>query len=371
MVWLWLSMAEEQGVINMTQHYADYLQLDKILSAQAPVSAQVGKEKHDEMLFIIVHQAHELWFKQILYELDSIISILSNDKIDDSKMLTLVKRLQRITVIQNLLIEQISALDTMTPMDFLEFRDLIVPASGFQSLQFRLLEIKLGIMRTNHQMHCLHADEVRSITQAKEHDTLFHSIETWLERTPFINSHEFVFWKEYKQAVFDSIEHDKKLILDANIAADDEKQQRLNELDATRQRFAAFFDKESYQQLIDKGERRLSFKASTAALFIFLYRDHPVLQLPYQILSSLISIDELLSRWRSKHLLMVQRMIGAKMGTGGSSGVAYLEIGLRNQVFADLTSLSTFMVKSSALPELPQNIRHELGFTYHSDEGHR
>lgn len=353
---------------NATQHYADYLQLDKILNAQNPVSAQLGQAKHDETLFIIVHQAHELWFKQIIFELDSIMELLSYDTVDDSVLLTLVKRLQRITVIQKLLIQQLEVLDTMTPMDFLEFRDMIVPASGFQSMQFRLLECKLGILRKNHQLHCLKSNEVQELQQTQSQTTLFNEIEAWLERTPFIKQNDFVFWKEYKQAVIDSLEQDKELIRQTDLVNEEERKQRLNDLSLTQQRFNAFFDKDCYQQFIDSGERRLSFKASSAALFIFLYRENPALQLPYQILSLLITLDEYLSRWRSKHILMVQRMIGAKMGTGGSAGIAYLEIGLKNQIFADLTSLSTFMVKSSSLPELPVSVSQQLGFNYQPQE---
>jgi tryptophan 2,3-dioxygenase len=349
-------------------NYSDYLQLDKILSAQKPISQVKGDEKHEEMLFIIVHQAHELWFKQILYELDSINALFSHDIINDTKMLTLVKRLQRINVIQRLLLEQLETLNTMTPMDFLEFRDLIIPASGFQSVQFRQLEIKLGVKRKKPQLHCLIKEQIDVLEKAGRENSLFFLVEKWLERTPFINNDEFVFWKEYKRAVLQAIEHDRQLVLTHKLGAKEEQAQRLAELKATEKRFQAFFDEKSYQQLIDNNERRMSFKASSAALFIFLYRMHPILQLPYQILSSLIQIDENLSTWRSKHILMVQRMIGTKIGTGGSSGVAYLQEGLKQQVFYDLTSLSTFMVSSSALPKLPATTKHLLGFSYHHDE---
>src|SRR4051812_27669281 len=128
-------------------YYTDYLQLDKILDAQHPESFKTNNDAaHDEMLFIIIHQAYELWFKQIIFEMDYVTGVLKKEKIDDnSEDLNLVRhRLKRINTIFELLNQQISILHTMTPLDFLSFRDLLIPASGFQSVQFRLIETKLG-----------------------------------------------------------------------------------------------------------------------------------------------------------------------------------------------------------------------------------
>lgn len=126
---------------SATPYYADYLQLDKILNAQSLRSAEYGKPAHDEMLFIIVHQTFELWFKQILHELDSVRAMFRAERIDEKNIGVAVSRLLRITEIQKVMISQFQILETMTPLDFLEFRDLLSPASGFQSVQFRLLEI--------------------------------------------------------------------------------------------------------------------------------------------------------------------------------------------------------------------------------------
>src|SRR3954451_24353333 len=138
--------------MQKVMYYADYLKLDSLLNCQHLQSQQQGNEPaHDEMLFIIVHQAAELWFKQILFELDFIRSVFSKEKINDnSEDLNLVRhRLNRIVKIHELLNQQVSILDTMTPLDFLEFRNLLMPASGFQSVQFRLLEARLGLNMNN------------------------------------------------------------------------------------------------------------------------------------------------------------------------------------------------------------------------------
>ena len=136
-----------------SMYYGTYLQLEKILDSQYPVSFNNPNETpaHDEFLFIVIHQAYELWFKQILFELDYCISVFDKGTINDnSEDLNLVRhRLRRITKIIQLLNNQVDILDTMTPLDFLEFRNLLTPSSGFQSRQFRLIEAKLGLQMDN------------------------------------------------------------------------------------------------------------------------------------------------------------------------------------------------------------------------------
>ena len=125
-------------------YYHDYLQLDRLLSCQQPESEQLGRDAHDELLFIIVHQAYELWFKQILHELDAVLGIFAG-VVADRDMLRAVGHLHRVAEIERLLLHQVDVLETMTPLDFLDFRDLLVPASGFQSVQFRIIENRLGV----------------------------------------------------------------------------------------------------------------------------------------------------------------------------------------------------------------------------------
>jgi tryptophan 2,3-dioxygenase len=124
-------------------YYKDYLQLDKILNAQETEST----DAHDEMLFIVIHQAYELWFKQVLYEVNSVIDLFKKPEIqDNSPDLYMVNhRLSRVVTILKVLVQQIDIMETMTPLDFLDFRDLLRPASGFQSVQFKLLEAGLGL----------------------------------------------------------------------------------------------------------------------------------------------------------------------------------------------------------------------------------
>ena len=125
--------------------YKKYLQLDKVLNSQELRSKVLDSPVHDEMLFIIIHQIYELWFKQIIFEIDSVVKYFDSDSINEISINTIVSRLERINDIQKITIKQINILESMTPMDFLEFRDLLNPASGFQSLQFRIIENLLGL----------------------------------------------------------------------------------------------------------------------------------------------------------------------------------------------------------------------------------
>lgn len=351
-------------------YYSDYLQLDKLLDAQSLESAKVGNPAHDEMLFIVVHQAYELWFKQILFEIDSIIEMLSDDVVDDRQIGIIVSRLDRVHKIQRLMIGKIDVLETMTPLDFMEFRDLLVPASGFQSVQFKMLEIRLGLKR---EMR-LPADQEFIISRMSEKDrktletfeqqpSLLETTQKWLERFPFLEFEGFNFWREYESSVEKMLAKERTIIEDNPTLPDVVREHQLRELDATNTRFHAILDESKFNELQKEGEFRFSHQATLAAIFIHLYRDEPMLQLPFRYLTCLVEIDELLTTWRSRHAIMVHRMLGSRIGTGGSSGHEYLSrTAQKNRVFTDLFNLSTFLIRRSSLPKLPEEVMKALDF---------
>ena len=127
--------------------YSSYLQLDTLLGCQRPESAKGGAPAHDELLFIVTHQTYELWFKQILHELDAVLVTMRQPAVPERDLAQVLHWLERIVAIQRVLVQQIDVLETMTPLDFLDFRDLLAPSSGFQSVQFRHLENRLGLDR--------------------------------------------------------------------------------------------------------------------------------------------------------------------------------------------------------------------------------
>lgn len=353
-------------------YYSDYLQLEKLLSSQNPKSAEYGRPAHDEMLFIVVHQAYELWFKQILHELDSVVQLFEKNYVDEKNIGLAVGRLIRVTEIQKVLIDQLRILETMTPMDFLEFRDFLVPASGFQSIQFRLIENKLGLKHNQRLQYNespyysrLSKEHQNHLKNSEQQKSLLELLEKWLERTPFLELGRFNFWKDYRQAVTNMLQNDKTIIENNSTLSENEKTQQIRQLESTLENFEALFEENKHNELIKEGHRRLSHRATQAALLIFLYRDQPILHLPYRLLTALIDIDELFTAWRYRHVLMVQRMIGTKIGTGGSSGYQYLKAtSEQHKVFTDFFNLSTFLIPRSALPKLPDEVQQNLGYYY-------
>jgi tryptophan 2,3-dioxygenase len=353
-------------------YYSDYLQLDTLLSSQKPKSDEYGKPAHEEMLFIIVHQAYELWFKQILHEIDSINKMFAEDKVDETNIGVAVSRLHRITEIQKLLIEQLRVLETMTPLDFLEFRDFLIPASGFQSFQFRLIENKLGLsdekrIQYNNidYLNTLEEQHRNLIMETVKNPSLRELVEKWLERTPFLNSENFNFWQSYKEAVDKMLEHDRDIIVNNPTLTEKKRDFQIKNIELTRENYDALFDEAKHNELVKEGKRHLSNKAMLAAIFINLYRDEPILHMPFMFLNLLVEMDELFTEWRYRHALMVHRMIGAKIGTGGSSGHQYLMSTVdKHRVFTDLFNLSTYLIPRSELPKLPESLVKELGFNF-------
>lgn len=248
--------------------YGSYLKVDELLDLQRPLSSPAH---HDEMLFIVIHQVYELWFKQLLHEIRAVMRDL-----DEERLLPVAKHFRRIHTIQRLLEQQIDVLETMTPQEFNAFRDNLNPASGFQSIQFREMEFLCGVRRT---------------------DTL-----KYIQTTP-----------------------------------------------AHRERLQALLETPSLYDKVKNVLRRRGFKTETHEELIESYRtiysdpaNHYDL---YLLLEDLIEFDERLLLWRGRHIRMVERMIGAKKGTGGSLGAAYLATTLENRFFPELWEVRTYLGK--------------------------
>lgn len=339
-------------------YYKDYLQLDKILGAQEPESDKKGVEAHDEMLFIVIHQAYELWFKQVLYELDSIIKLLSEPTINDNDqtLQVVVHRGRRIIEILRLLVDQLNVMETMSSLDFLDFRDLLRPASGFQSIQWKELEAKLGLLYENrhgkqYYVSQLRPEDVGRVKDVEKQTNLLDLLNAWLERMPYFEDpivwqersagakpENHPFWAEYRQKYTGGLLEMEKGNAD-------------------------FLDKILFGKE-ENEKRRLSAKACRSALFINLYRGFPLLHLPYELMVSLLEIDELMATWRMRHVNMVFRMIGSRVGTGNSSGHGYLKAAMdKHYIYKELAELNGLLVPRKDLPELPDELEKMLGFS--------
>ncbi|CAF3427593.1 unnamed protein product [Rotaria sp. Silwood1] len=207
--------------------------------------------------------------------------------------------LNRCVKIWNILLDQFQLLETMTPIEFLEFRDYIIPASGFQSLQFRLIEFKLGLndklrhhYHENYFTHVMFKNQqAEELKNAASEQSLLALLERWLEQVYDSTSFDFL----ENGISFDSV----------NIEAENLRRQFSNMLNQTQ-----------YAQLKLMNERRMSHKAMLAALMISVYHQQPCFQQAYQMLYLLMDIDALIANWRQKHIQLVQRHIGRKPGTG-------------------------------------------------------
>lgn len=332
-------------------YYSEYLQLEKLLSSQTTESGKEGIKADDEMMFIIIHQTYELWFKLVIHELDVVAKILKQKEISNNSpdIYNAVHRIKRVCTILNVCVDQMGVVETMTPLDFLDFRDLLRPASGFQSIQFKIVEAKLGLTYDKrhgkgYYLTQLNENDINRVKQAEADESLLVLLNRWLERMPFADDPTYwggneasSFWKLYDKAYADSLNETEKANLET---------------------YNMLFGDTTYPE-----DRGFSKKANKSALFIMLYRDYPMLHLPFELLSTLLEIDQLMSMWRHRHIHMVQRTIGKRTGTGGSTGAEYLKAAADSHyIFKEMAELSSFLLPRNSLPQLPTQLQQDLGF---------
>ena len=257
--------------------YAGYLQLDTLLSAQKPLS---DPPHHDELLFIVQHQTSELWMKLVIHELRGAIAALREDRVDPC-----LKMLARVKQIQRQLTEQWSVLETLTPSEYLEFRHVLGPASGFQSLQYRLIEFLLGNKN---------ADMLRVFA----HDPDGHA--------------------ELRQALESPSLYDEFL------------------------RYLARRGHDIPAALLEREWARPHERASALiAVYKRIYENTDEFWGEYHLCEQLVDVETNFQLWRFRHVRTVERIIGYRRGTGGSSGVAFLRQALDLTFFPELFEVRT------------------------------
>jgi len=413
----------EQDGVNLLPEsggdsYSEYLQLDQLLNAQDLASSKDGRTVHDEHLFIVTHQTYELWFKQILFEIDSVREIfmegelkqaekeastqldhmkghnhspqngkvanggstapptnhkqatqqqLPDAPVDESKMLTIINRIQRVAMILKLLVDQVAILETMTPLNFMDFRGYLVAASGFQSLQFRIIENKLGVKLENRvkynqanyqEIFKGKPEELTRLLASESEPSLSQCVQKWLERTPGLEEDGFNFPKKFKQVIEKIFSSEMEKIKSETNEV--QRNYKVAQLRKKRVMFDSLFDPVVHESLLARGERRFTLRALQGALMICLYSKQPRFHQPHQLLMILMDIDSLITKWRYNHVIMVQRMLGSQqMGSGGSSGYQYLRSTLsdRYKIFLDLFNMSTFLIPQDQIPPLTSDMK--------------
>jgi tryptophan 2,3-dioxygenase len=254
--------------------YSSYLKLDELLSLQRPISD--GPE-HDETLFIVIHQVYELWFKEILHELDYLETLLARS--DTPRAL---HTLRRVLTILKVVVAQIDVLETMTPLEFLSFRERLESGSGFQSFQFRELEFVLGLKRREAiERYPEGSEGRRRLERRMPQPTLWDAFLGYLAARGFP-------------------------VPAASLARD--------------------------------VTAPVTATAELHPVLIDIYRRDPEVS---ALCERLVDLDEGIQEWRYRHVKMVQRTIGTKRGTGGSQGAAYLMTTLDRPCFPDLWAIRT------------------------------
>lgn len=252
--------------------YTSYLRVDDLIGLQNLLS---NPPRHDEMLFIVIHQVFELWFKQLLHELDAIVG-----RLQAGEALGAQRLFRRCIEIERVLIQQLTVLETMAPNDFLTFRDHLMPASGFQSAQFRFLEAVCGERNDSYKRFLPEGTEAR----------------TEMDRRLGAATLTDAFYSMLRGRGF-------------TLASGDSEEARVARV---RELTGIYHTPDSHYDI-------------------------------YLLCEAMVEFDELFTLWRVHHVQMVERMIGSKPGTGGSTGVAYLRQTLERKFFPELWELRTYL----------------------------
>jgi tryptophan 2,3-dioxygenase len=365
-------MSEPAAPSVQVPNYWDYLGLDRLLALQGGLEGPDDVAEPDELLFIITHQAYELWFKQVLRELRLAIRHLGDGILAEEEVPLVVHHLRRVATIMRLAVGQFEVMETLTPQDFLGFRDKLVPASGFQSFQMREMEILLGLEDEQREkygetdaLEHIRALAERSpagalawgqISKAREDAaagrTLRATLYRWLSRTPIeASSPEHPgdsdvvdgFLSRYQAAYSAWQQSQKDRLASAGITTGDELDKRFARTSEAARRFLRAEDLPEDQ----RAERR---RARAGLLFIESHRSLPLLAWPRVLIDAVVEVEEQFVLFRHRHARMVERVIGRRVGTGGSSGVEYLDRTTRARVFGDLWAVRTLQMPARALP---------------------
>jgi tryptophan 2,3-dioxygenase len=249
--------------------YSDYLKLDRLLALQEP-----GRD-HDELLFIVIHQTYEMWFKEVLHELDRIRMLLAANDLPRAG-----HGMKRVLTVLKVLVAQVDILETMTPLEFLSFRERLEAGSGFQSAQFRELEFVLGLKRRG------------AVVQFPEGSPERERLERRYAEPGL--------WDWFAKFLSDCRYPVPTDVLDRDVTKPPEPSPGM-------------------QQVL-----------------VAIYRGDPALA---EFCERLVDLDEGVQEWRYRHVKMVERTIGTKSGTGGSSGAEYLRTTLLRPAFPDLWAI--------------------------------
>lgn len=344
--------------------YWEYLGLKELLSLQGGISGDEKNLSQDEVVFIAVHQVYELWLKLMLRDLESARNLFAQEHVPDDALSGVSRLLARVRTILEIAAEHFRLVETITPRDFLQFRDNLFPASGGQSVQFREIEILFGLEDSDRIPYLgkgTYQDVLREpdgsegwvLARVKarlaDRPTLKEAIDEWLYRTPIDGSKPD---EDGDAAVVDGFIDS---YLKSHAGAMDQLKQRVPSLvrtDEEAEQLRARYDRavegaEEFLRALDvpEDERARRRRIRSAALFIEVFRELPLLAWPREVVDGLVAVEQAYIVFRQRHARMVERLIGRRVGTGGSTGVDFLDKGANYRVFRDLWAARTILVR--------------------------
>jgi tryptophan 2,3-dioxygenase len=358
--------------------YWDYIRVEPLLALQIGSAESEAELSNDEVMFIVVHQIDELWFKLVLREMVTVRDLFAWAPVPEQALASAVRGIRRMEAILRQLASHFALMETMTTRDYLGFRDKLAGASGFQSAQMREIEILMGLADSER----VPLGHDRSyLTALKEHDgtespalrrvharlddkpTLRDAVLEWIHRTPIQGSTPVqaddaaqvrVFIEAYLAMHARAVERGLQLARAQSLAPADlhrlEERAR-GEIEHARSYLFARDIPETSEASTKERERESRIRA--ALVFIECYRELPLLAWPREVLDGLTSFEQAFVIFRQRHARMVERMIGRRTGTGGSSGVDYLDsTALQYRVFHELWAVRTILVRAQDLPRL-------------------
>lgn len=350
--------------------YWDYIKVEELLALQGGLEPTDATLANDEVLFITVHQIDELWFKLVLRELVEVRNLFAKVPVPEQALASAARGIRRMAVVLEHIAAHFEIMETMTTRDYLAFRDKLNPASGFQSGQLREIEVLLGLSdadriplgHENSYMNALKDENGmpssayrRVASRLADTPTLIEVVREWLYRTPIQGSVPSDANDEANVAAFVEA-------YAASHAAAANEALALAKSDALSASDVARLDKKYATEIASAGaflrgedfapeHRRRGSRIRAAIVFIESYRELPLLAWPRVIIDELVAFEQAFVIFRQRHARMVERVIGRRMGTGGSSGVDYLDqTAVRYRIFRDVWAVRTLLVQQTALP---------------------
>ncbi len=338
--------------------YADYLRVHQLLDLQDGAEEGAREISSDEHHFIIVHQVYELWFNRVIYELKVARDILAKPEVPEEAIPKMVDSLARVAEIFRLMNQQWKVMSTLSPQGFLAFRDNLGTSSGFESFQMRELEILIGLGISDRPGEMDPLAHFARLAEESENDRIVYQrllksssepslrdvLGNWLARTPIHGS--CIGDESDEEVVQRYVNEHLDCMRSANNAALKRFAAVGQDSEAVRNRFASSITS-AEEFLMPEGKAN---RARAGLLFIESYRELPLLSWPRKLVDSVVALEEAILLFRTSHARMVERMIGRRVGSGGSSGVDYLDATTKMRVFTDLWAIRTMLVKRSLLP---------------------